>query len=114
MGVRGVRDRDAVGYALKRTSCEISFLADGRLVIHSDYDAEFIEALKAAVPHYERDWNQTEPDAWTVAVGHRSIVARLAAQYYEVAEIVEADESGRTTYTDLVNGGVRTQESLFG
>lgn len=85
----------------------ITVTADNRLRIESDYHQDFVEALKAAVPHTERKWL---PDVhlWYVDGRHAGTVRELVKQHYDDAWWVEGNRM-----VDLHTGRTNEQITLF-
>lgn len=50
------------------------------LVLRCDYDPDFVEALKEAVPASHRQWDPAEK-AWVIHERHEKLVRRLLAEY---------------------------------
>jgi len=55
-------------------------LSAGMLVLRCDYDPEFIEALKEAVPPRDRKWVDAD-QAWVIHERHERVVRRLLGEH---------------------------------
>lgn len=86
----------------------VTITSDNRLRIESDYDQQFVEDLKAAIPHTEREWL---PDAhlWYVDGRHAGKVRELVKEHYTDAWWVEGSRM-----TDLHTGRVNEQLTFGG
>jgi hypothetical protein len=92
---------------MRSTWCLIEVIQDQpRLRLTSSYDPLFVEALKRAIPHADREWRERE-SCWWVEPRHLTRLETLAKTF----RIAERQE-GRYT-TDLHSGRVREQLQLF-
>jgi len=81
--------------------------------LESTYRAEFVEALKAAVPHTDRRWNP-ETSLWTFKAFWLSRVTALVRDHYFEAYQEHTNEAGEVEKTDLIHDvKLGTQTSMF-
>lgn len=82
----------------KQGSCRID-LVDGALAITSPYDADFVAALKAAIPGSDRKWDGNSK-RWMVSVAFGSQLQRLVEQHYnETVSLPQA--TGRAPVNEM-------------
>lgn len=62
------------------SKCQI-VVTGSEVIINSSYNADFVEALKAAIPHTERDWDPIE-EIWTTDHKYLERVKQLATTHY--------------------------------
>lgn len=62
-----------------RDGAALTRIAEG-LMLQCDYDVDFIEALKEAIPWEARRWDPKR-NAWVIANQYGALVRRLIAEY---------------------------------
>lgn len=67
-------------FAPTHQEAHIDLMHDGSLRFQSPYDAGLVAALKAAIPHSDRQWNRTDK-VWLVAPQWANTLADIAEQH---------------------------------
>ena len=82
------------------------------VVIVSDYDMEFVEALKAGVSHRDRVWDPMSK-TWAVVRSRLTRLVTAAKDSYQNITITTVSPDGAEEVLDVRTGRRMTQESLF-
>lgn len=95
------------------STCRVDVVG-GALAITSPYDAQFVSALKAAVPSTDRQWDGASK-RWLVSFNYGSHVQRLMQQFYNVTVILpNAPQRAQTNETRILDvryvGAAKTRE----
>ena len=81
--------------------------------LESSYRMEFVEALKAAVPHTDRRWNP-EAGIWTFKRFWWDRVVALIQDHFYEAYHEHTNAAGEVEKVDLIHGTrLGTQTSMF-
>jgi len=82
------------------TTATIIRQADGSAILHTPYDAEFVERLKATIPVSLRRWSKTDK-TWVVSGSGIAQAVLLAHAFYDRVEDIPATPPAPSRFRPL-------------
>ena len=92
---------------MKSSWCEVTILSPQRVQIRCSYDPGFVEALKAAIPHTARTYDEATK-LWTADRRYEAQLTALAETYFAVALRIDGNFT-----LDLHTGKITEQLTLL-
>jgi len=91
--------------------CNVVRQSGKRTEVRFDYNMQFVERLKALIPHTNRSYNP-KTKVWAIEDAYTSEVVEVAKKYFKKCSLVEV-KGDRIITTRLHSGMVEEQEALF-